>query len=986
MTTKTYDALSKDLLLMAHNPSAMQSLMLNQLQDVQDADGQILLRDPTDPVVYMTEVGITMGHTIIQGDRDTIPKMFPSMAQTHDDLFRHMSDVDYVDVFAQPSQATLLLLLDVDSLLAKAMPLNVAGIRKVVIPRDTVFTVSGYNFAIQYPIEIRVLPYGTVDNPAFQVLWITETQSPISPVTTNALDWELTSVPSTPSQILAIRIPVMQYSVKDENDTLLGQNTFVMTRTFTNKFFYARVWNKPSNSNTWTEIHHTHSRDVYDPNTPTALIQVVNQSIRCTIPSIYMAKNLVSGEIRMDVYTTIGPLDLDVSAFPADEYTFSLRDLNGEYDAGYINPLKSFSIKMLVAEEGSYATGGRTQLSFDELRDRVVNNAVGIRKLPVTEKQLEATVSDYGLTLSKPNDYVTGRTYFLTAPMPESTLSKVSSPIGTITAPLYFSWDELVKLPTVRINGNRLTIEPDTLYRFTDTSLQIDAEMTILAKTMRKEDLVNAGNTNRYLFTPFHYVVDINNKSCDVRIYQLDKPQLNSKRFVSTNVTTELSVVTADYQIEKTSEGYILRTVTKSEPPYQALSDDQVFAQISFSPRNADGKLAYINGTLVGRQGSERVWEFLLKTNLDVDRNDELIINNTRITTEADVDTPVPLLTEYNVFYGCTGYYPGNYERAEMDTMIVPPARDGIGITHEIFKIELGKAMSYYWRKARAVTDSINYEYYQKDVLAYWEKDVIKTKDDGVTPEYTYDPNAVPPLQITYLHRKGDPKIDPATGEQEIAHHVGEQIFDGNGQPIIAKPRSIKFRSEMAVFDARYKFATSKAVKTYLDSVIDNIINYVTVVLPNLKPLLLEQTEGFFVPITTMGYIDVRTEDGVVSPLPAENQFTVKYYLTAANRANSELLAQIRKRTSQVINDYLSTHLTVSATEIGNALRNTLNDAIIGVELDDMGPDKDLRLFTVITEAARATIGKKLDIEANGDIGLKDDIVLSYNRHDTEKE
>ncbi|MGK7530365.1 hypothetical protein, partial [Salmonella enterica] len=87
--------------------------------------------------------------------------------------------------------------------------------------------------------------------------------------------------------------------------------------------------------------------------------------------------------------------------------------------------------------------------------------------------------------------------------------------------------------------------------------------------------------------------------------------------------------------------------------------------------------------------------------------------------------------TEYNVFYGCTGYYPGNYERAEMDTMIVPPARDGIGITHEIFKIELGKAMSYYWRKARAVTDSINYEYYQKDVLAYWEKDVIKTKEDG---------------------------------------------------------------------------------------------------------------------------------------------------------------------------------------------------------------------------------------------------------------
>ncbi|WP_141023137.1 hypothetical protein, partial [Salmonella enterica] len=85
----------------------------------------------------------------------------------------------------------------------------------------------------------------------------------------------------------------------------------------------------------------------------------------------------------------------------------------------------------------------------------------------------------------------------------------------------------------------------------------------------------------------------------------------------------------------------------------------------------------------------------------------------------------------------------------------------------------------------------------------------------------------------------------------------------------------------------------------------------------------------------------------------------------------------------QVINVYLGSHLTISATEIGNKLSETLDTSIIGVELDAMGPDKDMRLFTVVSEAARATIGKKLDIEASGDIGLKDDVVIVYNRHDT---
>ena len=102
MSSTTYDTLAKNILLFAHHPAAMQTLLLNQLLDVEDAEGQIVLRDPTDPVVYLAEMGTMLGHATLMGLQESVPKTFPSMAQTYDDLFRHMSDVDYVDVFSQP--------------------------------------------------------------------------------------------------------------------------------------------------------------------------------------------------------------------------------------------------------------------------------------------------------------------------------------------------------------------------------------------------------------------------------------------------------------------------------------------------------------------------------------------------------------------------------------------------------------------------------------------------------------------------------------------------------------------------------------------------------------------------------------------------------------------------------------------------------------------------------------------------------------------
>ena len=49
--------------------------------------------------------------------------------------------------------------------------------------------------------------------------------------------------------------------------------------------------------------------------------------------------------------------------------------------------------------------------------------------------------------------------------------------------------------------------------------------------------------------------------------------------------------------------------------------------------------------------------------------------------------------------------------------------------------------------------------------------------------------------------------------------------------------------------------------------------------------------------------------------------------------------------------------------ELCKELKSVLGESMLGVEMELMGPDRDMRIFTVLDEAAKATLGKKLDID-----------------------
>lgn len=954
--------LSSKLVEYAHNPAASQEMLLNQLKSNKDTAVEIL--DPSDPVVYLAEMGVALGHAGMEHDRMLLPKIYPALASSVDDVYRHMSDKDHIDIFHQPSSTVMYLLLSKNDVMNKAVPRDSGGVRRLIIPRDTEYNVAGYTFTQQYPIQIQVLEYG-----ALRIVWDTSVASPISDVSSNALDWEVVNLPNSPDELLRITVPVRQYKITTYNDTISPGLGWSQSFRHPNKMYLARVFIR--NDSNWVEIAVSYSSQLYDSTIPTAVVRIGTGAVNVSIPEVYINSGTVRGDIRVDIYSTHGELSLALGNYMPDDYELAMRDISGELNKSFYTPLESFSILQPYSDK--VTVGGRDALTFRELRDTVIDNATGPRKLPVSDKQLVTTAETLGMEITKPIDYVTGRIFHASAKMPKSTIPTVSSPIGTVSLPLDFSVAQLDALSTVRNNGLRKTITPDTLYEVNQTNLTFSSQTATTLRYLRNHDLVTYVNKHRLLYSPFHYVIDTNTGTLSARPYHLISPVINNRRFVLSNETTEIDVVTGEYQILKQDSAYVIRIVTKSRVEYKEIPDEKCFVQLSFVPRGYENTYAHIDGVLVGNIDGERVWEFTLSTNYDIDRNDELIVGGMSIVDNNPTPVPVPLDVEFNVVYGVEDIYPDSFKRSSIDDIVKRPNRGAIGVTHEQLTVELGKSLKLLWAKSRPITGTIRYRRYTEDVYATHPDDVVSSVDVVTGPEGD-------DLVFTYAHRKDDPIL--VDGSPVIKHLAGDVVKDSMGSPVVENGRHILYRSNLCVFDARYLFATTDEAKAYRDEVNNYITTVVTDTLPGLGSQLLERTHVFFKPKTSMGEIEVRVGDGTVRYVSAEFRFFVKYYLTTAARRNMELLKVLGATTRKTISEILGSNTTVSVSDITSALKTVLGDAIVSVEVSKLGPEGDIDIYTVLTPTAAPTISKRLEVGAEGAIEIHDDITISYLRHD----
>lgn len=956
------------LIQTGYDPVRTQEAVLNTLEQV--SNGEITVVDPTSPFVFALESSAVTATALGLRMQAVLRKQYPKMAASFEDLYLHMADVDYLGLFAAPSRTSFFMMFRRDEIYAKAVRMRETGIRKLIIPKHTVITVAGVDFTLMYPIEIRIMNHG-----GLQVVYDTDVRSPIQSLETNVLEWRTINVGG--DKYVSIQIPLWQIKRSVFVDTLNPSTGFKKSYELGDQFYHCRVYGVGSNG-VETEYSTTHSEQVYDVRRPTALLRVTGNKLTVEMPIIYFSAGLLPGQIKVEIFTTKGSMVMNMADYVPNAFTLRWgADYNSADDSLYASPFSTWEAMSVYSD--AEVISGSDGIGFEEQRNRVINNANNV-DIPITDVQLKTRLNLRGYDIVKSVDNVLRRTYLATRNLPVNLASGFTAGARCAIDTLQVTLDQLVGLPTVKDNGERITVLPDTLYRYNEGRVEIVPIADIPNRNVMSLDAIaKEVNTKDFIYTPFHYVLDTTNDSFSARAYYMDNPSVESRVFVMENDTAELSVSTSRYMIEKVDAGVKLTLVTKSDANYKQLRPDQMHIQLSFRP-TFEVDNAFINGTLVGMLDGEFVWEFILGHEFDINADNELTFSN--FTMYVDIVRPFrcPLTADFDVLYSVSDYTQFELRKTEIDNRLgrhlLP--EDVLGLTHEQLNIRIGDAMGNMWSNARTVAGSLRYMTHAVDVPWTYQDTVYETDPDTGSPKVWLDNGEI---MYTVLHRAGDPILD-ASGNPVMRFNKGELVLGLDGQPIPIQGRDTQRQIDMLFVDGLYYFATAVRDIDYRKTIPQSIVGYLRQDLDVMSQSLLENTALYFYPKRTLGFSKVIIGSGVVSDIPAGLSFKVEYYLNSVNYANMELRSSIVSETSRIINQELRKN-TVSVDNIVSALSEALGEDVVAIDVAKLGPGQDLAAYTSVDVSTRCAVKRNLRVLPDGTLQAVEDIVVDFIRHTT---
>lgn len=962
MTTSIID----DFIANGFSPATQLNAVYRRLDEA--LAGKIDIVDTTSPFACGLDMAACLSSAAIVRQEAALRRPYKVLSRTYDDLYHHMSDVEYLGRFSNYSTAKFFMYLRLDEIKVKAVKKDGSEIRKIIMPKHTQIKVDGTPFTLLYPIEIRIMPHG-----GLQVVYDTEVMSPIGELQTNFIEWKIVQLEKQDFLMLYFDLPQLLRRVY--TDTLNPSTTFKKKYSYQDRFYYCRVFGVAADG-TKQEFATTHSEVVHDINVPTAVLKVTEDSVTVEIPRIYFSRGLLPTQIEIVVYTTKGELNLNFgSGYALNQFSMVLgSDYTSAGDSKYSAPLSTWANMGIGSSD--VTRGGTNGKTVEQLRQDNIDGSTKTQ-LPITEAQLRGKLRINGYDLIKSVDDLMDRIYLATRHLPAVEGSGFTTGVSTSMETLLTSMEDLAGLDTVIDNGDRLTLQPETIYRHDENGLLEVVPSSILPVLGDPDAYVSDVNRNRYMYSPLHYVLDAVGDRFEVRPYYLGAPRIATRRFVEENDTSQLGISSSKFTLDKTDTGYVLTVISAGEKTYLEQDPDTIFAQLSFVPKKETGR-AFINGALSGlTPEGNYVWEFPLNTRFDIDSDDQLILENFTMFANQFKNYGCDLEQEFELIYGIHNYdvyglqYSGIDEKLGRHLLTDSP----LGLTNEAVTLNFGAALQNLWAKSRTVMGSERYQLHEYDIPKVWGETEF-VLDVGGSPAVTLVDGVV---QYEVLHRAGDPVLGQ-DGLPEYLHRAGDVVRDADGLPILLYDRKTERSIDLFLMDGNYAFANHARDVAYRKTIASTIVSYASGDMEKFKPTLHEKTSLFFYPKKTLGKIKVIIDDGKVTEIPAALEFTVRFYMDKLKYKDLALRAAIAEKTKTVINNALQ-RSTVSRDYIQNELSKVVGDDVLFADMDNFGEDKNFPAFTAVDDSTRCAVKRRLKVLSDNSIMVEEAITVDFVPH-----
>lgn len=943
--------LESELDLYYGSPASIMQVSLDALEAA--SKGEIDIVDPTSPFMFLLEASATNTYAAILKGESVARELYPLLSANYSELYNHMADTDYLDRFAGPTKTTITIVIPIETFKTYAVLDTTTSVRRLTIPKDSGFTVGGYDWYVHRPIDINMISNGVI-----QVAYDLSYSTPLVDTSTNLLNYEL--INRNGVELLLIDIPVEQIGLESIITPVSSATGFAGTFSFADQFYYIRAYHKRAGGE-WVEIKVTHSDQIYDASIPTLVAQVLESEVLLYLPDIYITNQSIGESIRTDIFTSKGAISADLSDYSSDDFKGRWTDLDNP-DNPYITPLTQISDITIFADKP--VIGGRDGLSLDELRNRVIYRSADSRA-SITFEELAFQLKDLNYNLSKAKDTITERRYICSRslPLPDSEL--VSTSIGIQHGRILIDPDDSLHSKSVVNNGDRSTLHSDALFEDTDGDIKLledsGRDALIALPDSEKPGIFNRYN---YLYSPFFYLLDPSDDLYSVRVYYLDNTESTSRSFIDGNSDLPFIIGTQSVTMERVGASYVITVLAEGPSGVSGVHAQLVYTDSVGAKYRLTSDQQIIDDTTF-------TITFILETSLDINGDDRIEITSMTGSGGFSGNNFIDLISQFDLYYFIeTSSRIPSLMDAEVDTSNYVTTSVS---THEQLTLRFGEALPYLYTRAKANVTEPEYEYHAVDVPKVYDKDEHE-RDASGNLVWVIDPVTNKPV-FNVINHAGDPVLD-VNGAPIMEYVVGDIVLDVLGNAKIVTPSRLTWEIEPLLMDARYRIATAKDAIIYRETIAETILQYLNLDIKTITPTLMARTELAFQPTASIGNVPVIVNGKQTVVLDSSLVFIVNYTLTPHAFADDSLKTRLNASTRVIISEVLD-NPTLSMGELTSRLMEDSGDNVISVNVTN--PIGGYDVGVIDKENAKFSVKSEVTYLSNGTLDMVDLITVTYS-------
>lgn len=938
---------------------------------------KVNINSSTHPAIFCADLTIGTTFGFLNSLSDAISEVFPAHARNIAELSRNMNTIDHYGLFGNPATGKVNLIISLDNLKAFAPTATslINGItlsyQKLLIPKDTQFDVAGYVFSIENGIEIR---YN--ERTGVQVVYDSTTNNPFNSIATNVLTRRIQSVQG--KDYLFIDVPIRQLACDAiENIPSTIAAGCKGSRTYSDYLYGVRAFITNA-SGVKTEMEVTYNKSVFDNGTLTMTIDLDTSSnkFNYSIPDIYIENGLGIGTVSVYTYTTKGTIDKDFRDTDLKDYVPAYRDYR--YNGNTLGPYSDFFPNMggVIWRFISPVTGGTVPNSFGNIKYRVVNGR-RLRTLPITVNNIIGAMEESGYSAVKSIDFVTSRLFSVTKELPLQANKGFFSGMNCFVGTNLISAKKLVDSGIALDNGSRVTIPNNTTFNVTDQTVNLLTKTQVsVINSLTNAALIAYMETNSLAYTPFHHVFDATQNQAALRTYYLDNPSAGVQSFQEENTELAIEVGLDAVNVTYENNGYTILAQTISGTSYKVLTDNQVACQLSVTIPGSN-QLASLKGELVRMStDGERVYQFRLESNLDIDEADKLHVTNFNQYGSVQTDTPLDLTFNASFIFLRTV---GNWNTvlladSEIDKSLYPTPHQAVIKTN--VEITLGRRLNALYNRIRPLIGEGQYQQYAFNVPETYPKDVYK-EENG---QWVFGDDNLPIV----LHKAGSPMLT-SDGNPIYAHLAGDWIKDELGNFIPLVGRELTYHWDFIGFDGVYLYSKDTYDISFAQTIKDYLADTIGQDIELFGQMIIDKTRILFQPKNKLGWKEVVVNSNYYSTLKQDLSFEVTYYLTKAGYNNSNLKASLKANSPKVLNNFLFGNITVATSKLVTALMANLPADVVDVKINALSGDTTVDVISSVDELSGFSLRKRLVLGDNKLPSIEEDVKTDFLIHDPSK-